>query len=49
MRELHELSCRWRFTPVGEANRFGHEDVADYLEEYLNRNGIPKKTEGKDD
>ena len=40
---------RWRFTPVGEANRFGHEDVADYLEEYLNRNGIPKKTEGKDD
>lgn len=39
---------RWKFTPVGEANRFGHSDVADYLEEYLNKRGIPRP-EGRDD
>ena len=39
---------RWKFTPVGEANRFGHSDVADYLEEYLSKRGIPRP-EGRDD
>ena len=28
--------------------RFGHSDVADYLEEYLNKRGIPRP-EGRDD
>ena len=29
--------CRWGNTPLDEAIRFGHDEVADYLEEFLHR------------
>ena len=31
---------RWEFSPLGEAKRFDHSEVADYLEKYLGNHGI---------
>ena len=31
---------RWDFTPVATAKKFGHFDVADYLENFLGKLGI---------
>jgi glutaminase len=34
---------RWNFTPLEEARRFGHDKVADYIEDYHRENGIVEK------